>query len=166
MATQDVAVENWLQLAADQAYDHLRQIPIDQLGPAGRILMRALGEHVQSEFDCALCEDEGIVAKDFGLDSEGAPAIVPCPDCQGPATMNTFYERRHAFLAGISGYLRGHLMDIEHTSLRSHECGALGMKAREAADILRAYADSLDHTSVHLRIREVMEAEEARRGAA
>ncbi|HEY6731956.1 MAG TPA: hypothetical protein VI039_13150 [Solirubrobacterales bacterium] len=30
---------------------------------------------------CATCEDEGQVAKNFGLFSPGRPEIVPCPDC-------------------------------------------------------------------------------------
>lgn len=30
---------------------------------------------------CSTCEDEGQVAKNFGIDSPGRPEIVPCPDC-------------------------------------------------------------------------------------
>lgn len=36
-----------------------------------------------SEFDCPVCEGEGQVAVNFGIDSPGKPEIKECPHCKG-----------------------------------------------------------------------------------
>lgn len=38
------------------------------------------------DFVCPLCEDEGVVAVDFGIESTGIPRIEPCPECNGGAS--------------------------------------------------------------------------------
>jgi hypothetical protein len=54
------------------------------------------------EKECELCEGDGEVAKNFGINSPGRPEIVPCPKCQpAPSPAEQIEEAAHRFIVGV-----------------------------------------------------------------
>ena len=159
--TPDERGPNWLTMAADEAWGRICAIPEEELGPAGLLLKRTLAgepaepaegvEEIEAVedpvYDCDLCEDQQVVAKNFGLESTGPMEITACPRCT-----KSFYDARYETLEDARRDIAHNVLEPRHFECSRDELGAMADRARMLARAAEVYAGVLDALTEHPKI--------------